>query len=203
MNTPDNKPTEDVPEVHPEEKPVAGSDGASGFQSRLGLPGKVATAIATLGPLGMRMPAPGTWGSGAGCLLYFLFFARYNNLDGWATYLGLAVAFVVVAIVVCHFAEKHLGVKDPGQIIFDEFAAMPLVFIGAESFVGGAGNYAWVWFFGGFVLFRLFDIIKPFGIKKLQRLPGGIGIVVDDLAAAAASCVALHLIHFLAKFFCA
>jgi phosphatidylglycerophosphatase A len=201
MSTPDNKPPEDVPEVHSEEKPVARPDCASGFQSRLGFPGKVATAIATLGPLGMRMPAPGTWGSGAGWLLYAVLFARYNNLDGWATYVGLAVAFVVVAILVCHFAEKHLGVKDPGQIIFDEFAAMPLVFIGAESFVGGAGNYAWAWFLAGFGLFRIFDIIKPFGIKKLQKLPGGIGIVVDDLAAAAVSCVVLHLVHFLAKFF--
>lgn len=165
------------------------------FEARLGFPGKIATHIATLGPLGMRMTAPGTWGSGAGLLLYSVVFARYNNLAGWATYLGLAVALIATAIVVCHIAEKHLGRKDPGQIIFDEFAAMPLVFIGAESFLQGAGNYGWAWFFGGLVLFRIFDILKPFGIKRLQNLPGGLGVVVDDLAAAALACGVLHVLH--------
>jgi len=49
----------------------------------------------------------------------------------------------------------------------------------------------------GFVLFRIFDIAKPFGISKLQNLPGGLGCVVDDLAAGIASCIVLHLIlHF-------
>ena len=54
----------------------------------------------------------------------------------------------------------------------------------------------WPVLIAGFVLFRLFDIFKPFGISKLQNLPGGLGCVADDLAAALASCIVLHLLLY-------
>ena len=66
--------------------------------------------------------------------------------------------------------------------------------IGSISYIGIATIGALI---AGFVLFRIFDIAKPFGISKLQNLPGGLGCVIDDLAAAIASCIVLHLIlHF-------
>ncbi|MDR3229249.1 MAG: phosphatidylglycerophosphatase A [Puniceicoccales bacterium] len=157
--------------------------------------GKIIVGIATLGPLGMRMPAPGTWGSAAGMLFYVLIFKSRNTLDTWASYLGILTAAVLVAIVICGIAEKHFKKKDPGQVILDEFVAMPLVFVGVESFVGKEGNYWFLWMLGGLVAFRFFDIVKPFGIRSLQKLPGGLGIVIDDLAAAAASCALLHIVH--------
>jgi phosphatidylglycerophosphatase A len=61
--------------------------------------------------------------------------------------------------------------------------------------MGGAIEqyHGWPLILAGFALFRFFDVLKPFGIARLQNLPGGIGCVADDLAAGAASCVCLHL----------
>ncbi|MDR2981066.1 MAG: phosphatidylglycerophosphatase A [Puniceicoccales bacterium] len=160
-----------------------------------GWPGKVATAIATLGPLGTRMSAPGTWGSAAGMLLYSLVFRWFNHTP-WVNYLLIALALSAVAIVLCAVAELHMNRKDPGCVILDEFVAMPLVYVGMEGTMATA-HYPFVWFFAGFALFRFFDIIKPLGIKKLQKLPGGLGVVADDLAAAVASCGVLHVIAWL------
>jgi phosphatidylglycerophosphatase A len=174
---------------------------------RLGLFGRLVTAVATLGPLGTRLPAPGTWGSAVGILLYVVFFRPINSFSNFVPhYLGYLCALSLFAIVVCWIAEIHIGRTDPSEVILDEVVAMPLVFIGAESFVGirnihgGTGDYAFLWFLGGFALFRFFDIAKPFGIRYLQRLPGGIGIVVDDLAAGAFAWAVLHLVNIVVRF---
>jgi len=74
----------------------------------------------------------------------------------------------------------------------DEFVAMPLCFLGWQNLTYAVPQ-RWIIFLAGFALFRLFDIWKPLGIRKLQYLPAGWGIVVDDVAAALASCVVLHL----------
>jgi phosphatidylglycerophosphatase A len=85
-------------------------------------------------------------------------------------------------VVICGEAEFRLGEKDPGCVILDEMVAMPLCFV---TSAGLRNRFSmWVILLGGFLLFRFFDIVKPFGIKKLQNFNGGIGIVVDDLAAA-------------------
>ncbi|MDR1496987.1 MAG: phosphatidylglycerophosphatase A [Puniceicoccales bacterium] len=162
-----------------------------------GAPGRFFTAIATLGPLGTRMPAPGTWGTGAGLLLYSVFLARFNNAGNWPIFVGISVALLLFAVAVCWIGELQMGRKDPGEIILDELVAMPLVFTGAESFLSGTGHYSWGWTLIGFVLFRIFDVAKPFGIKKLQAWRGGLGIVADDVAAAAAACISLHALHLL------
>ncbi len=170
-----------------------------------GILGKTVTGIATLGPLGTRMPAPGTWGSAAGMLFYAVFFSRINNASHWFYYAGAILVLAVIAVGVCEIAELHLKKSDPGCVILDEFIAMPVVYAGVETYIaraaGNASQYGWIWFFAGFAAFRFFDIVKPFGIKKLQKLPGGLGVVVDDLAAAACACAFLHAAHFTAKFF--
>jgi phosphatidylglycerophosphatase A len=90
----------------------------------------------------------------------------------------------------CGEAEFRLGRKDPGEVILDEFTAMPLCFIGWPALLDVAPR--WVIFLAGFALFRLFDITKPGAINKLQDLPAGWGIVIDDVAAALAACATLH-----------
>lgn len=168
-----------------------------------GFPGRACTAIATLGPLGTRLPAPGTWGSGAGLLLYLLVFARVNKAGEWIAFLGMFTALAILAIAICTVAEKHLGKTDPREIILDEFIAMPLIFIGTETtnFLNAHNPHAWRWFLAGFVLFRILDVNKPLGIRKLQSLPGGAGVVADDIAAALASCLALHALYWTSRFF--
>jgi len=158
------------------------------------LPTHLVVALATLGPVGRIRKAPGTWGSLAGLGLYAVFF-HYSTLFG---FILMALFFGYLAVAFCDAAEKRLQMRDPGMIVLDEFVAMPLVFLG----MGGSGGLiemhgGWPVLIAGFVLFRLFDILKPFGIASLQNLPGGLGCVADDLAAALAACLILHLLlHF-------
>src|SRR6185295_582974 len=114
-----------------------------------------------LGPLGRKLPAPGTWGSLAGLLYFALFFQRASTggiLVGSAIAAYLAVAF-------CGEAEIRLRKRDPGEVVLDEVVAMPLCFLGWQSLVPQWPT--WGIFLGGFALFRLYDILKPFGIRRL------------------------------------
>jgi phosphatidylglycerophosphatase A len=76
-------------------------------------------------------------------------------------------------------------------VILDEFIAMPLCFLGWRALP--AVLPTWAVLLAGFALFRLFDIWKPLGIRRLQALPGGWGVVADDLVAALAACATLHI----------
>lgn len=150
------------------------------------LPTGLVVNAATLGPLGRKLPAPGTWGSAAGVLYFLLFFPRL----GLAGNLLVSAIAAYLAVGLCGEAEVRLRKKDPGEVVLDEFIAIPLCFLGWSAL-----TRAWpVWAvaLAGFALFRLFDILKPLGIRRLQALPGGWGVVVDDLAAALAACGALH-----------
>lgn len=145
-------------------------------------------AIATLGPLGRKLPAPGTWGSLAG-LLYFAVLFRHSR---WEVIFAWSVLLSYVAVAFCGEAARRLAKKDPGEVILDEFAVFPLVFLGWRT-GWVAGLPEWAALLAGFGLFRLYDILKPFGIGRLQRWPGGWGIVADDFAAALAACLTLHM----------
>lgn len=154
---------------------------------------EMTVACATLGPLGF-LPAPGTWGSAAGIALYAVLFHGYNTAARWEWFAVIAALLSLVAVVICGLAEWFLKKKDPGCVILDEFVAMPLVFAGFRGDLASA-RHAWVWYLAGFALFRLFDIAKPFGIRRIQSLKGGLGVVADDLVAALYACVALHSLH--------
>lgn len=152
------------------------------------LPSGLVVNLATLGPLGKKLPAPGTWGSAAG-VFYALVFFRHVP---WPTTLLVTAALSWVAVALCGEAERRLGQSDPGCVVLDEFVVMPLVFLGWRF--GAGGTFPdWIILALGFGFFRLFDILKPFGIARLQRWPGGWGVVADDFAAALVACVALHV----------
>jgi len=151
----------------------------------------VVVNLATLGPLGLVKKGPGTVGSVAGIALYCVLFHNATPLG----YLLLMALLTYLAVAICDTAERRLQMRDPGMIVLDEVIAVPLVFLGMNEYF--AQYEGWMLLLAGFVLFRIFDIAKPFGISKLQNLPGGLGCVVDDLAAGVASCIVLHLIlHF-------
>ncbi len=149
---------------------------------------RTVVAWATLGPVGRRLPAPGTWGSVAG-LLYFT--AVFAGRVGTAGNLLLSAIGGYLAVGICGEAESRIGRNDPGEVILDEFVAMPLCFLGWPHLLNPLPASAV--FLAGLGLFRLFDIAKPFGISRLQSLPGGWGIVIDDTAAALASCLCMHV----------
>jgi len=146
--------------------------------------------IATLGPLG-RLKAPGTWGSAAG-LLWWATVVRLAHAKGWHHEFFFDALVVLTAVVLCGVAAAFIGKKDPSEIILDEFAAMPLVFLFNPHVHNGASSFLLILL--GFLFFRLFDITKPFGIKALEKLPGGFGIVLDDVMAAIYANLALQAV---------
>lgn len=154
------------------------------------LPTAVVTGLATLGPVGRVRRGPGTAGSAAGLLFYVVVWYPLGLVE------SLLLAFVAfwIGVALCHEAEARLLREDPPEVVLDEFLAMPLCFLGLGPTLASAswgGSLAVL--AAGFVLFRFFDIVKPLGIARLQRLPGGLGIMVDDVAAAAATAFLLHV----------
>ena len=149
--------------------------------------------IATLGPLGTCCPAPGTIGSLAGALA-FLALLEWSHLPPSYILWGFTL-LALLAIPICSAAERILCKRDPGEVIIDEFVAMPLVFWGVYDILtiteGTLEKLTLT--MAGFVLFRIFDIWKPLGINRLQVLPKGIGVVVDDLGAAFAAGLCLWI----------
>lgn len=157
------------------------------------IPGTLVVELATLGPLGRIKKAPGTVGSLAGLFLYCLLFHKLNPVS----FLLLTGLCAYLAVGICDAAEQHLQMRDPGMIVLDEFVAMPLVFFGMGGYQGLIHqNAGWPVLLLGFGLFRTFDILKPTPISKLQNLPGGIGCVADDYAAAIAAWIVLQAILY-------
>ena len=153
------------------------------------LPRSLVLNTATLGGIGNRSFMPGTLGSILGFFLYAIVFHYLNPFF----YGILMLVFAYVAAGICDAAEYHLKEKDPSAIILDEFVAIPFLFIGLNAYNPNVVELnAWPIYIGGFLLFRFFDILKPFGIARLQKLEGGVGCVADDLVSALVTCLLLH-----------
>lgn len=131
-----------------------------------------------------RLPlAPGTWGSLVGLALYYLL----RNLS-LPVYLGVLAGLLLVGIYVCGSAEKILDRRDPQEVVIDEIAGMLITLLAAPP--------DYLYWFLGFVLFRFFDIAKPFPIRLVdQRIQGGIGIMLDDVLAGLYSLLTLQLLY--------
>lgn len=130
--------------------------------------------------------APGTAGSLVGVLLYL---ALAGLSAGW--YVFTCILAVGIAVWTAGQAEKLLGQKDAPSIVIDEIAG----YLVAMSLLPSG----WGFMAAGFILFRLFDIIKPFPLKRLQDLHGGLGIVLDDVGAGIYANVILQIIALLLK----
>jgi phosphatidylglycerophosphatase A len=108
----------------------------------------------------------------------------------WTQAAAIAVMFVA-SIPVCTVGARELGgKKDPGSIVLDEIVSLPVTFFLVQREVLERPLVM----FAGFALHRLFDITKPPPARQLERLPSGLGIMADDIAAGIYSCIALHLI---------
>jgi phosphatidylglycerophosphatase A len=154
-----------------------------------GLPGKVLTDpihfLAFGFGTGLAPKAPGTFGTLPALGLFWL--ARDLPL---AAHIAIVAAAFVIGIYLCGESARRLGVHDYGGIVWDEIVAMYLTLLFAPPTLAG-----WV---AAFVLFRFFDIVKPWPIRDLDhRLGGGLGIMLDDIVAALYASVLLGLYGWL------
>jgi len=134
---------------------------------------------------GLAPRAPGTCGSLAALALSPLLLWLPAPL-AW----GLLAIAVIAGVFICGAAVARLGVADPPGIVWDEFAGLWLALLLAPS--------GWSFWAGGFVLFRIFDIVKPWPIGWLdRRCTGGFGVMIDDLAAGLAAGIALQGLEML------
>lgn len=138
--------------------------------------------------------APGTWGSAAVAVL----FVAAAMLCGRSAVCvnGAMVAVLVAASIGCvalgKFAESHFGRKDPPQVSLDEWAGQALAYLMLP--LGTGNRQLLIVAAAGFLAFRALDILKPPPARRLEKLPAGVGILLDDLVAAVYANIVCQLV---------
>ena len=148
-----------------------------------------AWVVGTFLGTGFGRPGPGTWASVATTLLWggFARFADPASLPIYA--ISTAVAVTLIGIPAATRVAHALGKEDPSQVVIDEVAGQIIAFI--------AVPLNWRCLLAGLILFRVFDITKPFPIRRLERLPEGTGIMLDDIGAGLYALAVMQLLlHF-------
>ena len=155
------------------------------------LPGKKTTwawALGTFFGAGLMRPGPGTYGSCAAVALWFgaihLWHPAFMT-QVWGT-LAAAIAATAIGIPAATIVARESGREDPGHVVIDEVAGQLLALIGLPA--------DWKHAALGLLLFRAFDITKPPPVRQLERLHGGTGIMLDDLAAGLMALAVGHLL---------
>ena len=144
---------------------------------------RVALAIATWFGCGYFPVGPGTIGSLAALGIAYLLVST----QGWQPwhFAALGVAAILPGIWAAGRTADALGRKDPGLIVIDEV-------VGQWITIGGATGLNWKSWLSAFLLFRLFDIIKPPPARQFEKLPGGLGVVADDVMAGVYAALVLY-----------
>lgn len=138
------------------------------------------------------LPGPtGTYGSAGACLVFFLVAtAAPHAICVNGTMALVAVLFSIFCVAWGKFAEDKFGQKDPGQVTSDEWAGQAVALL----FLPLGGLPLWAITLMAFVAFRLLDILKPFPCRRLEKLPHGWGVLLDDLAAGVYANVICQLL---------
>jgi phosphatidylglycerophosphatase A len=103
-----------------------------------------------------------------------------------------AVGIFFLGVWAASGAEKYFGRVDPGHVVIDEVVGQLLTFLVRP-------DASWKWLLAGFVLFRIFDVVKPFPARQAERLPGGWGIMTDDVVAGLYSLAAVLILGYALK----
>ena len=127
--------------------------------------------IATCAHVGYAPVAPGTFGSAVGLVVYYLVRRQAST----AVELGAIALILVVGLCSATEAEHHFGGIDPGPVVIDEVTGMLITLALHPVNVAGA--------IVGFFIFRVLDVVKPWPARRLELLPGGFGVVLDDVMA--------------------
>jgi phosphatidylglycerophosphatase A len=165
----------------------------------------LALAIATCG-VGYLPLAPGTWGSLVAVGLYFVvrvlvYSPLTTNVSPLSTqrdFVLIEVAMILIATIVGVWAasqtERLLGVKDPGKVVIDEVAGQLIALLPVPLTTGQPWT---LWLIPAFLLFRFFDIVKPYPARKFESFHGGSGIMADDIVAGVYAAIVLWIFLFL------
>ena len=165
-----------------------------------------ALAIATCG-VGYLPLAPGTWGSLVAVVFYLMFHRAWfphTNIPPEVyvrSFLLIQLAIIVAVTIVGTWAasrtERITGRKDPGKVVVDEVAGQLIALMAVPAGL-------WIGFpvlvLVAFILFRFFDIVKPYPARKLEGIPGGLGIMADDLVAGLYAYLGVILMRVLGGF---
>lgn len=143
---------------------------------------KISRFIATVCFIGYSPVASGTIASVAAIFLYILI------KDSIFIYFSLTALLLIAGFWSSSRAKQYFAGEDPHEIVIDEFSSMFLVYL----FI----PYSPKFLITGFLLFRFFDIFKIPPIKKLEKLPGGLGIMLDDIASAILTNIILQALNF-------
>lgn len=140
--------------------------------------------LATMGPVGRQLKAPGTWGSAIGLVFGLISAWRLTPMASFA----LAAVAGLAGVFIASMAEREYHQHDPSMVIIDEVVGMWLVVASFPQLIARPE-----WLLLAFLLFRFFDIAKPPPLRLMERAPAGWGIMLDDLGAAAYTCFVLEL----------
>jgi phosphatidylglycerophosphatase A len=147
----------------------------------------LALAIATVG-VGFIPIAPGTFGSLVGVGIYLLL--KLIVLSSFVSNIVLVLAILVITLAgiwAASQAERLFGRKDPGRVVVDEVAGQLISLLPVAVL-----PVSWqVWVMVSFILFRFFDIVKPYPARRMERMHGGLGIMCDDLIAGVYAAVVI------------
>jgi phosphatidylglycerophosphatase A len=176
------------PEIAPTE-PNRMSNVSSPPGSPRGQTPRWAELIGTFFGVGRRRPGPGTWASATTTLLWAGLAQAVTPGIRTPLAIGLASIAILIGIPAATRVARGSGMKDPQFVVIDEVAGQLVALI--------AVPLAWKSFLAGFILFRAFDILKPPPVRRLEALPQGTGIVLDDVAAGLYAFLVVHLLmHF-------
>ena len=145
-----------------------------------------ATVTATFFGIGRVRPGPGTWGSAAAALLWYALAHTLVPNQRTPTVISLAALVTLIGIPAATRVARACSKKDPQFVVIDEVAGQLIALI--------AVPLAWKTFLAGFILFRVFDILKPPPVRQLEKLPEGTGIVLDDVAAGLYALAVMQLL---------
>jgi phosphatidylglycerophosphatase A len=145
-----------------------------------------ARLVATFFGVGKLRPGPGTWASAATTLLWAALAAAMVPSLRTSVAILAAVLVVLIGIPSATRVARDTGIKDPQFVVIDEVAGQLVALI--------AVPLAWKSFVAGFILFRVFDILKPPPVRQLEAIPDGAGIVLDDVAAGLYALLIVHLL---------
>lgn len=142
--------------------------------------------VATFFGAGRLRPGPGSWGSAAAVGLWWLVGSRVPPTWHASAAVLLALAAILAGIPAATRVARASSSKDPEFVVIDEVAGQTIALIAAPL--------TWKSLLAGFILFRAFDIVKPPPVRQLESLPGGAGIVLDDVAAGLYAFAVLQLL---------